>query len=665
VRVFILRRFHTIPHESPLGSLLSMADNRMSLSDMAIMTITMAKVSRFLCALFITLVCAGGAFAGTTTAAIAYFVATTPGDSPDPPTYVSYTPSSGELSLGYQRNPVWIRVTLPMATDAKVARTSEIGIRVSPYQLPHVTFFELVDGRWRRTDAGAQAKRRSLNPCLDGQHCVKLNPKASGPIYVRVQTPTILTLSVEVLDINVLRTDSAARLASLSVSVTIAAGLLLFGLFFAASEKSRLSVAFLFLQSTVFLTLTGTNGQLAEWFPLFSPKAWLTVTHLALMGRTLAFAFLIHAIVRNYQSRKAFERLIQALWLIQLMAAVLILMGYADVAIPTNLFALMSLPPIALFGVLTARTIPANTRRVLVTGCLIFIFMLSWGVISSTNLIVESDNSAVFQGLADRKLSGLGVALFLLWFLINENTRQKLLKVEENQKLQLMISEAKQHEEATKERGMLIDMLTHEIKNPLGTIRFAVSALKSKLSDVAGDHERFRRLMASIDRIDGLLDHVALSNKLRHTDTRLETEQLDICQLIQDITHDSDQPERFKLRIPTTAYRVLNQAIFRVAIENLIVNAEKYSPPGTAIEVAIEPLGTVDAIRITVRNRLSPNAIPDLSQLFKPYYRHVTTSGQPGMGLGLGLVKSAIERLGGIIEARIDSEHIDFEITIP
>jgi two-component system, sensor histidine kinase LadS len=271
----------------------------------------------------------------------------------------------------------------------------------------------------------------------------------------------------------------------------------------------------------------------------------------------------------------------------------------------------------------------------------------------------------VFHGTADWKLSGLGVAFVLLWLLIAENTRRKIFQASEAQRLELMISEAKYHEKATKERGMLIDMMTHEIKNPLGTIRFAVSALQKKFKPGSEESERSYRLITSVDRIDSLLEHVALSNKLRNSESEIELERLGICNVIEDVIADSDEPERVELYTQGESYRLLNRAIFRVAIENLVVNAQKYSDPGTTIQVSIDTISPLKVLRITVSNHLLRDAIPDLSQLFDPYYRHSANSGLPGMGLGLSLVKSAVERLDGIVEVRIVDAIIHFEITFP
>jgi signal transduction histidine kinase len=537
--------------------------------------------------------------------------------------------------------------------------------------------FELIDGRWKQTTAGTLAARRVDNPCFDGQHCFSINPKAAGPIYIRVRTPTILTLSLELVDLTTARSDSAARISSLSVAITIASGLLLIAVLFAVAERSALANTFLFLQTTVFLSLTGANGELAGWFPQISPAAWFVVTLLAITARTLALASLLYAVISNYAPHRFFFYVTWGVFGTQTVCMLMVLTGFTSLALQINLTTMTSLPLISLFGVLTAREIPPVTKRILTASGLIFAFILLLLLVNSTQLF--SNNIApLVSGFADRKLNGLGFALFVLWITISEKSQKKLIALKEKQKMQVMIAETTQQALAAKERGMLIDMMTHEIKNPLGTIRFAATALWGQ-SDVAPTtKERFQRLMASINRINGLLEQVSLSNKIEQMEEKLQTEPLDVGQLLKDLTEDFDDTDRFEVHASSTMLINLNKPLFTIAIENLMVNAHKYSLPGTPIFIFVDPLipaknidETPDSstegngLKVRVTNQMQPGAYPDLSMLFKPYYRHAAVGEQPGMGLGLSLVKATINKLGGVIDAHIEGDRINFEINLP
>jgi signal transduction histidine kinase len=80
---------------------------------------------------------------------------------------------------------------------------------------------------------------------------------------------------------------------------------------------------------------------------------------------------------------------------------------------------------------------------------------------------------------------------------------------------------------------------------------------------------------------------------------------------------------------------------------NLILNASKFGPPSSEIEVAVTLKGR--AIKVTVADR-GPGVPPEQAvRLFEPYYRAPATagSGKDGVGLGLSIVKSIVEAHSG------------------
>jgi signal transduction histidine kinase len=240
-----------------------------------------------------------------------------------------------------------------------------------------------------------------------------------------------------------------------------------------------------------------------------------------------------------------------------------------------------------------------------------------------------------------------------------------------------MIVNSQQQTQAIKDRGMLIDMLTHEIKNPLGTIRFAANGLWDAVDKEPSQKERFQRLMTSVNRINDLLEQVALSNKVERSDLVMEKEPIGIRDFVEDLVDDLNEPSRFKISITPDLSHHINRAMLAIAFENLLINATKYSPSGTPILIEAASLvtssnnthgrldGAGSGIRIRVENQLPLDAHPDLSLLFKPYYRHPVSGQQPGMGLGLSLVKTAIEKLGGVIDVNIQNDRIFFEVSLP
>jgi signal transduction histidine kinase len=100
-------------------------------------------------------------------------------------------------------------------------------------------------------------------------------------------------------------------------------------------------------------------------------------------------------------------------------------------------------------------------------------------------------------------------------------------------------------------------------------------------------------------------------------------------------------------------------------LENLLVNAVKYSQPGTA--VVIELCCAAQEMCVSVTNRGASIAAEDVPRIFDRYYRTPPARGgaAPGLGLGLYIAKGLMEAHGGRIWARSGSGETTFEIALP
>ncbi|HKS48937.1 MAG TPA: HAMP domain-containing sensor histidine kinase [Amycolatopsis sp.] len=86
------------------------------------------------------------------------------------------------------------------------------------------------------------------------------------------------------------------------------------------------------------------------------------------------------------------------------------------------------------------------------------------------------------------------------------------------------------------------------------------------------------------------------------------------------------------------------------AVLNLLDNAVKFSPPGSAVRVSMYPLGDGSAV-IEVADAGPGIADADLPKVFDRFYRSSEARTLPGSGLGLSIVKQAVERNGGTVYA--------------
>ncbi len=76
-------------------------------------------------------------------------------------------------------------------------------------------------------------------------------------------------------------------------------------------------------------------------------------------------------------------------------------------------------------------------------------------------------------------------------------------------------------------------------------------------------------------------------------------------------------------------------------------NAYKYGLADQAIHIRVAM--TSQGTEFEISNPVAPECMPDAQHLFDRYYRHENVQDQPGMGIGLSLVKSCAEKMEATI----------------
>jgi two-component system sensor histidine kinase MprB len=116
---------------------------------------------------------------------------------------------------------------------------------------------------------------------------------------------------------------------------------------------------------------------------------------------------------------------------------------------------------------------------------------------------------------------------------------------------------------------------------------------------------------------------------------------------------------RFALRVEPAVVDGSRDRLAR-AVNNLLDNAAKHSPPGAVVEVEAGPAG------VRVRDHGQGVAEEDIPHLFDRFYRGVSSRGRPGSGLGLAIVRQVAEQHGGSVRvANADGAGAEFVLSLP
>jgi signal transduction histidine kinase len=119
-------------------------------------------------------------------------------------------------------------------------------------------------------------------------------------------------------------------------------------------------------------------------------------------------------------------------------------------------------------------------------------------------------------------------------------------------------------------------------------------------------------------------------------------------EIIEEFSGSTQHVERIRARMPQTALEIAYDPRFmRQVLQNLFSNALKYSPQNQPVDVQV----TQDHQQVTIEVRDYGIGIPaeSLADLFKPFYRASNVGKIPGTGLGMVIVKEAVEMHGGTL----------------
>ncbi len=185
----------------------------------------------------------------------------------------------------------------------------------------------------------------------------------------------------------------------------------------------------------------------------------------------------------------------------------------------------------------------------------------------------------------------------------------------------------------------LLANASHELRSPLTRIRMGLALLGPQTDDrVRAEIER------NIEELDQLVGEILLASRLDMAGAEIGTpEAVDLTGLA------AEECARVgaSLEVAGAALIVQGQPrLLRRVLRNLLENARRYGAGDVAIEMRVQ-----DQFALVRVCDQGPGVPPDQRErIFEPFYRLPGASEQSGgVGLGLALVKSIVERHGGTV----------------
>jgi two-component system sensor histidine kinase MprB len=192
----------------------------------------------------------------------------------------------------------------------------------------------------------------------------------------------------------------------------------------------------------------------------------------------------------------------------------------------------------------------------------------------------------------------------------------------------------------------LVADASHELRTPITSLRTNIEVLAE--SEALPRDERTRLLADVEEQITELGLLVAdLIELARGDQPRRDTEDVRLDELVGEAVARARRHApavRFEVSLEPAVVEGSRDRLAR-AVNNLLDNAAKHSPPGGIVEVEAGPDG------VRVRDHGAGMAEEDIPHLFDRFYRGVSARGRTGSGLGLAIVRQVAEQHHGSVRA--------------
>ncbi|MBN2733763.1 MAG: HAMP domain-containing histidine kinase [Methanomicrobiaceae archaeon] len=210
-----------------------------------------------------------------------------------------------------------------------------------------------------------------------------------------------------------------------------------------------------------------------------------------------------------------------------------------------------------------------------------------------------------------------------------------------NEELEEIIHKrTKDLKEANNEANFYIDMMTHDINNAnmaaFGYAQFINDSSEGNIKELS------EKLISSISHSIDIISNVSLIRTIHNKDVSLRPVSLDDT-IKKEIAHFPDM----NINYNDSGFYVMADKLLGEVFSNIIGNSKKYAGPDCKIEIKAEEkdgdiIVCIDDNGPGISDGAKDNA-------FDRFFREDGKSGETGKGLGLYIVKSLVEKYGGIV----------------
>ncbi len=194
--------------------------------------------------------------------------------------------------------------------------------------------------------------------------------------------------------------------------------------------------------------------------------------------------------------------------------------------------------------------------------------------------------------------------------------------------------------------------ITHELKTPIAITQLNLETLQKRKLDEEKQQKLISNTLQEANRLNTLCTNILFASQLDAGAYQSNNEEINFTDLVEGCVDD------FKNRFPQRAIvEDISESIYldgetlllQMLVNNLIENALRYSPKGSAVTVSLSEMNR--KIKLTVSDEGMGIADNEKKRIFEKFYRSgdENTRKTKGTGLGLYLCRKIMESYNGYI----------------
>ncbi|HEP7870249.1 TPA: CHASE2 domain-containing protein [Pseudomonas aeruginosa] len=244
----------------------------------------------------------------------------------------------------------------------------------------------------------------------------------------------------------------------------------------------------------------------------------------------------------------------------------------------------------------------------------------------------------------------------------------RLLPVESETAIGWLVSliDLSAERDAERQRATLLRFLSHDLRAPHSAI---LALLDVRPAEDEAGQQVYRQIEQQVRRALGLTDAFVQLAKAESDAYRFEACMftmlaMDAADQLWPLAQQKDIDLRRDWDDEQEPMVWADPGLLTRALFNLLENAVKYSPAGTVVSLSIRLEG--DWLNCRIVDQGKGIAAAELPRLFSQYQRFASAEGSAGLGLGLAMAKTVIDRHGGRIGCQSQvGQGTTFEIRLP